>query len=102
MDPIWLLAALILVVVFASISIVGTLHRIHDASENTFAILETQAAAQNPGEPSRRALACPVLKTFCGRRDKARRRVRLGFRVLPLQRSFLELLQVAHTGRYLV
>ncbi|MBG6215489.1 hypothetical protein RCH23_003429 [Cryobacterium sp. CAN_C3] len=52
MDPIWLLVILILVVVFASISIVGTLRRIRDASEKTLAILEVQTAAQNLGAPS--------------------------------------------------
>jgi hypothetical protein len=52
MDPIWLLVVLILVVVFASISIVGTLHRIRDASEKTLAILEAQTVARNPGAPS--------------------------------------------------
>ena len=39
MDPIWLLVILILVVVFSSISIMGTLHRIRDVSEKTLDIL---------------------------------------------------------------
>jgi hypothetical protein len=52
MDPLWLLIILILVVVSASISIVGTLHRIRDASEKTLAILEAQTTGQNPGAPS--------------------------------------------------
>ena len=49
MDPIWPLV--ILVVVFASISIVGALHRIRDASEKTLAILEAQTAAETLGRP---------------------------------------------------
>ena len=52
MDPLWLLTVLILIVVFASISIVGALHRIRDASEKTLALLEAQAAAQKPEAPS--------------------------------------------------
>lgn len=52
MDPIWLLVILILVVVFSSISIVGALHRIRDASEKTLEILEAQTAIQDPGASS--------------------------------------------------
>jgi len=44
MDPNFLLLALVLVVLFASISIVGALHRIRNASEKTLAILEAQIA----------------------------------------------------------
>jgi len=44
MDPNFLLMALVLVVLFASISIVGALHRIRNASEKTLAILEAQIA----------------------------------------------------------
>jgi hypothetical protein len=42
MDPNFLLLALVLLVLFASISIIGALHRIRDASEKTFALLEAQ------------------------------------------------------------
>jgi hypothetical protein len=48
MDPNYLLAALLLVVIFASISIVGVLHRIRAASEETLAILKAQAAEKTP------------------------------------------------------
>jgi hypothetical protein len=44
MDPNFFLLALVLVVLFASISIVGALRRIRDAVEKTLAILEAQAA----------------------------------------------------------
>jgi hypothetical protein len=44
MDPNFFLLALVLVVLFASISIVGALRRIRDAVEKTAAILEAQAA----------------------------------------------------------
>jgi len=43
MDPTWLLVVLILIVLFASISLIGALRRIRDATEKTLAILETQA-----------------------------------------------------------
>lgn len=46
MDITWLLVVLLLLVLFASISIVGALHRIRDASEKALAILETQSARQ--------------------------------------------------------
>lgn len=46
MDITWLLVVLILIVLFASISIVGALHRIRNASENALAILERQRARQ--------------------------------------------------------
>ncbi|MGV8858364.1 hypothetical protein [Rhodoglobus sp.] len=42
MDPNFLLLALVLLVLFASISIIGALHRIRDASEKTLALLEAQ------------------------------------------------------------
>lgn len=45
----FLLVALVLIVLFASISIVGALHRIRDTSEKTLALLEAQAA-DNPAE----------------------------------------------------
>ena len=44
MDPNYFLVALLLVVLFASISVVGALHRIRNASEETLAILREQAA----------------------------------------------------------
>ena len=44
MDPNFFLLALILVVLFASISIIGALRRIRDASEKTLAILQAQAS----------------------------------------------------------
>ena len=47
MDPIWLLVVLTLIVLFASITAVGTLRRIRDATEKTLAILEVQAGAGN-------------------------------------------------------
>lgn len=47
MDPIWLFVVFILIVLFASISVVGALHRIRDASEKTLAILEEQAARRS-------------------------------------------------------
>jgi hypothetical protein len=53
MDPIWLLVALIVVVMFASISIVGALHRIRDASEKTLAILEGQTSGTTPENQAR-------------------------------------------------
>ena len=57
-----------------------------------------------PFGPSQAVTTCsvdfPVVKKLCGRREKVLQRARPGFRVLPLQRSFLELLQVAHTDRY--
>ncbi len=46
MDITWLLVVLILIVLFASISIVGALHRIRDASEKATSLLEDQAARQ--------------------------------------------------------
>lgn len=46
MDITWLLVVLILVVLFASIDIVGALHRIRDASETAVALLEDQAVRQ--------------------------------------------------------
>ena len=49
MDPNFFLAALLLVVLFASISIVGALHRIRAASEETLAILKAQAAEKGSG-----------------------------------------------------
>ncbi|GAB3136287.1 hypothetical protein [Marisediminicola antarctica] len=53
MDPIWLLVALILIVLFASISIVGALHRTRDASEKMLAILEAQTASRTSEDSSR-------------------------------------------------
>ena len=51
--PTWLLVVLILIVLFASISIVGALRRIGDATEKTLAIiLETQATGK-VNRPSR-------------------------------------------------
>ena len=47
MDPIWLLVVLTLIVLFASISVVGMLRRIHDSIEKTLLILEAQASAGN-------------------------------------------------------
>jgi HAMP domain-containing protein len=49
MDPTWLLVVLILIVLFASISIIGALRRIRDATEKTLAILETRATGENAG-----------------------------------------------------
>lgn len=46
----FLLVALVLIVLFASISIVGALHRIRDASEKTLALLEAQAADSPVGD----------------------------------------------------
>ncbi|AIY02620.1 hypothetical protein ART_3021 [Arthrobacter sp. PAMC 25486] len=46
MDITWLLVVLILIVLFASISIVGALRRIRAASEKALAILEDQSARQ--------------------------------------------------------
>ena len=43
MDPNFLLIALTLVVLFASISIIGALRRIRDACEEAVALLRTQA-----------------------------------------------------------
>jgi len=65
------------------------------SSVPTFIYLSVRVQRQRPA-----ASAYPAVKTLHGRRDKAPQRVRPGFRVLPLQRSFLELLQVAHTDRY--
>ncbi len=42
MDITWLLIILILIVLFASISFVGALYRIRNASEKTLTILENQ------------------------------------------------------------
>ncbi|MDQ0276596.1 hypothetical protein QO003_000899 [Arthrobacter silviterrae] len=53
MDITLLLVVLILVVLFASISVVGALHRIRDASEKALALLENQAARQNTDDSSR-------------------------------------------------
>ncbi|WP_269936518.1 hypothetical protein [Arthrobacter sp. HY1533] len=53
MDITLLLVVLILIVLFASISIIGALHRIRNASEKALAILESQNARQNTDEPSR-------------------------------------------------
>ncbi|SEE86149.1 hypothetical protein SAMN04489740_2828 [Arthrobacter alpinus] len=46
MDITWLLVVLLLIVLFASISIVGALHRIRDASEKALAVLEDQSTRQ--------------------------------------------------------
>jgi ABC-type lipoprotein release transport system permease subunit len=46
MDPTWLLVVLMLIVLFASISIVGALRRIRVATEKTLAILETQTTGE--------------------------------------------------------
>lgn len=43
MVPNFLLLALVLVVLFASISITGALRRIRDATEKTLALLEAQS-----------------------------------------------------------
>lgn len=40
MDLRWFLAVLILVVLFSSISIIGALHRMHDAAERSADLLE--------------------------------------------------------------
>lgn len=53
MDITWLLVVLILIVLFASISIVGALHRIRKASEKALAILESQTAQQDINNSSR-------------------------------------------------
>ena len=55
---------------------------------------------QRPGGGLVEGCRDEVVTTLRGRREKALQRVRRGFRVLPLQRSFLELLLVAHTDRY--
>lgn len=47
MDPTWLLVVLILIVLFASISVVGTLRRIRDATEKSLVILQSQASREN-------------------------------------------------------
>lgn len=47
MDITWLLVTLILIVLFASISIVGALHRIRNAGEKAAAMMESQASQQN-------------------------------------------------------
>ena len=52
MDITWLLVVLILIVLFASISIVGALHRILNASERALAILESQIARQDTDNSS--------------------------------------------------
>ncbi|MFP7761500.1 hypothetical protein [Marisediminicola sp. LYQ134] len=44
MDPNFFLVAILLVVLFASISIVGALHRIRDATEKTLALLQGQVS----------------------------------------------------------
>ncbi|MGZ0212551.1 MAG: hypothetical protein ACKVI4_08735 [Actinomycetales bacterium] len=46
MDPNFLLLAVVLILLFASISIVGALHRIRDATEKTLALLEARAAKE--------------------------------------------------------
>jgi len=53
MDPTWLLLILTLIVLFASISIIGALRRIRDATEKTLAIVEAQAAARAAERPAR-------------------------------------------------
>jgi len=50
MDPDFFLVALLLVVLFASISVVGVLHRIRNASEEALAILREQAAEKTSRE----------------------------------------------------
>lgn len=54
MDPTWLYVILILVVLFASISVIGALRRIAVATEKSAAHLETLAAASvtESGSPS--------------------------------------------------
>lgn len=52
MDPLWLFVILILIVLFASISIVGALHRIRDASERAAQLLEKHLAETDSREPS--------------------------------------------------
>lgn len=53
MDITWLLVVLILIALFASISIVGALHRIRNASEKALAILESQTAPQDTDNSAR-------------------------------------------------
>ena len=53
MDTTWLLVILILIVLFASISIVGTLRRIRDAAEETLLILQSQAGRENADDSVR-------------------------------------------------
>ncbi|MDJ0315834.1 hypothetical protein [Arthrobacter antibioticus] len=53
MDTTWLLVVLILIVLFASISIVGALQRIRNASEKPLAILESQTARPDTNNSSR-------------------------------------------------
>lgn len=45
MDPTWLFVILILIVLFASISVIGALRRIANATEKSAAHLEALAAA---------------------------------------------------------
>jgi len=53
MDITWLLVVLILIVLFASISIVGALYRIRNASEKALAILESQTDRLDTDNSSR-------------------------------------------------
>jgi uncharacterized membrane protein len=53
MDVTWLLVVLILVVVFASISVVGALHRVRDAVERSERLMERVLAERMPpADPS--------------------------------------------------
>lgn len=46
MDSSWLMIILILIVLFASISIIGALHRIRSATERAVVLLEAKVTAQ--------------------------------------------------------
>lgn len=48
MDPNFILLALFLLILFASISAIGSLHRIRDASEKTLALLEAREGDRSP------------------------------------------------------
>lgn len=52
MDITWLLLALTLIVLFASISIVGALQRIRNASEKSLALLEEQHLRRDENQTS--------------------------------------------------
>lgn len=53
MDPTWLLIVLILIVLFASISVVGALRRIRVATEKSLVILQSLASHENADDSSR-------------------------------------------------
>ncbi|MGH3651625.1 MAG: hypothetical protein ACRDT3_01585 [Glutamicibacter sp.] len=52
MENTWFLVVLILVNLFASISIIGALNRIRNASEKALVLLEEQSARQGAGKTS--------------------------------------------------